>query len=169
MLELAEFHIDTETLNKLISATSVTTVFNAIIDVEAVCGDYGMNKFALRSELKKRVYGEKKNPTPIKYQKIPREIKRKDPPISLDIIDNYHPQAKILNVGKVKPTIKKQVKLKQRPVIQFTLEGKAMREFDSIADAGRSLNVTSAAVCIACKRGTRCAGYKWVYKNGNGN
>lgn len=169
MLELAEFHIDTETLNKLISATSVTTVFNAIIDVEAVCGDYGMNKFALRSELKKRVYGEKKNPVPIKYQKIPHEIKRKDPPISLDIIDNYHPQAKILNVGKVKPTIKKQAGRKPQSVIQFTLDGKVMREFNSVAEVARFLNVTHSAVCVACRRGTKCAGYKWVYKNGNGN
>lgn len=54
-----------------------------------------------------------------------------------------------------------------KPVIQLSLEGEFIREFPSIKEAARSLNIKSDRDIIRCCRGERKsrAGYKWIYKD----
>lgn len=54
-----------------------------------------------------------------------------------------------------------------KPVIQLSLEGEFIKEYPSIKDAARSLNIKSDRDIIRCCRGERKsrAGYKWKYKD----
>ena len=54
-----------------------------------------------------------------------------------------------------------------KPVIQLSLNGEFIREFPSIKEAARSLNIESDRDIIRCCRGERKsrAGYKWKYKD----
>lgn len=54
-----------------------------------------------------------------------------------------------------------------KPVIQLSLSGEFIREFPSIKEAARSLNIKSDRDIIRCCKGERKsrAGYKWKYKN----
>jgi group I intron endonuclease len=54
-----------------------------------------------------------------------------------------------------------------KPVIQLSLSGEFIREFPSIKEAARSLNIKSDRDIIRCCKGERKsrAGYKWKYKD----
>lgn len=53
-----------------------------------------------------------------------------------------------------------------KPIIQCTLDGEFIKEWDSITQVKKELNIQSSNICYCCngKRKT-CGGYKWVYKS----
>ncbi len=53
-----------------------------------------------------------------------------------------------------------------KPVIQMTLEGKVIREWESIAEADRSLGLCSGNITKCCKgRYKTSGGFKWKYSD----
>ena len=51
-----------------------------------------------------------------------------------------------------------------KPVIQCDINGKALRKFDSLKDAGRFIGVNSKSISDCCKgKKTSCAGYVWRF------
>lgn len=55
---------------------------------------------------------------------------------------------------------------KKRAVVQYSLEGKQMMVFNSLADAERETGVLNSKISLACQRKRRTAGdYQWRYAN----
>jgi group I intron endonuclease len=54
-----------------------------------------------------------------------------------------------------------------KPVLQYTLKGKFIKEFYSIKDAAESLNIRASGISAVCKgKRTKCGDYCFLYKNG---
>lgn len=52
-----------------------------------------------------------------------------------------------------------------KPVLQFSLDGKFIREFKGIREAGRCLKINSSSISGCCKKRYKSAGgYIWKYK-----
>lgn len=53
---------------------------------------------------------------------------------------------------------------KPKGVVQYTLDGIKIREFDSIADASRAMNISSSSISSVCSGKTYSAGkFRWSY------
>lgn len=56
-------------------------------------------------------------------------------------------------------------KTRSKPVIQLTLNGEYIAEFDSATDAAKKLGIGSVHISSVCKNKRKsCGGYKWEYK-----
>ena len=56
-------------------------------------------------------------------------------------------------------------KTKSIPIIQYTLDGAFIREWESIKQASEELNINNSSICKCCKgRYEQCSGYIWRYK-----
>lgn len=55
-------------------------------------------------------------------------------------------------------------KKQRKPVLQLSMDGFFIADFESLSDAARSLNIKPSHICC-CLKGRRksCAGYKWKY------
>lgn len=76
-------------------------------------------------------------------------------------------RAKLINhhTEKIKNAARENGKSVSRPVIQYSLSGKFIAEYPSIADAKRAINKPSAQICRACQdEKYSAAGYRWKYK-----
>ncbi len=57
---------------------------------------------------------------------------------------------------------------KYKPILQYSLDGKFIREFKSLLEAEQRLNIDSGTICQCAKRNPNnktAGGYKWRYKN----
>lgn len=56
----------------------------------------------------------------------------------------------------------------RKPILQFDLQGNFIREWESIQEAGRQLNISPIQICYCCKYKKRfktAGGSVWRYKN----
>ena len=52
-----------------------------------------------------------------------------------------------------------------KPILQYTLDGVFIREWDSVTTASKELNLNISSICMCCKEKYQsCGGYKWNYK-----
>lgn len=95
------------------------------------------------------------------------QVNHKDENKQNNILSNLEWCSPIYNVnygvGKYRKTLKKRI-----PVVQYTLDGKLVREYESATAATRALNVTQGFarnILLTC-RGIRnhCLGYVWKFK-----
>ena len=71
------------------------------------------------------------------------------------------------NIGH-KPTkecTEKSMKVLRKRVIQYDLENNYIKEFESLSEACRELNMSSGNLSKACKQDRSLKGFKWKYKN----
>jgi hypothetical protein len=68
------------------------------------------------------------------------------------------------NLGKIQP---REIRLKQSlAVIQLTLNGVFIKEWEILSEASRNLNISKGAISNVCKGKQKTAGsFKWQYKN----
>lgn len=61
---------------------------------------------------------------------------------------------------------------RKQPILQYSLDGVLLREWLSLSEAGRALQISIGHISAACKhqKGRPTAGgYRWEYKNGQEN
>ena len=78
---------------------------------------------------------------------------------------NYHNESKERSFEQ--RSCKRVSRNRERIVEQYTLEGLFVREWNSVAEAGRSLGLekTATSIRIACEDWTKtCKGFRWKYK-----
>lgn len=52
-----------------------------------------------------------------------------------------------------------------KPILQFTLEGIFIREWDSVTTASKELNISKGNITLCCQgKRNKCSGYIWRYK-----
>lgn len=62
--------------------------------------------------------------------------------------------------------IKKRTSKNKKPVIQFSLKGEKIKEFDSAKSAGEFLDINPASITMVCQRKRKqSGGFIWRYKN----
>ena len=54
-------------------------------------------------------------------------------------------------------------KCKGQKVAQYNLDGTIIKTFDTLAEAGRSLNCAAQSISYACRHNEEYRGYKWRY------
>jgi len=70
---------------------------------------------------------------------------------------------------KIPDKRKSNLHYKARSIIQLSLDGKILKEWDCLSDAARKLNITPCQIKDACKgKQKTCHGFKWRYKDENG-
>jgi hypothetical protein len=62
---------------------------------------------------------------------------------------------------------KKNTKVKnKKPIIQYSLDGKFIQEWDSAKDASIIIGCSPSPITACCKEKQKtCYGFKWKYKN----
>ena len=72
------------------------------------------------------------------------------------------------NRGKSRPEYVKMkiAEANKKKVLQYSVNGKFIKEYGSLGEAAKSVNRTTSAITMCCKGKTKVtAGYKWEYKN----
>ena len=68
--------------------------------------------------------------------------------------------------GDIDDAINKYVSPTHKPVVCYDKTGQKIKEYDSIANASRELNIASGSISCCCKGRLKSAGgYVWIYKN----
>ena len=68
--------------------------------------------------------------------------------------------------GNISDVIAKYVKPTHKPIICYDKKGRKIKEYDSIADASRELNIASGSISYCCQGKLKSAGgYTWKYKD----
>jgi hypothetical protein len=56
--------------------------------------------------------------------------------------------------------------IKLTPILQYTMDNKFIKEYDSVLSASIETNIKSNAICNCCRKISRSSGgFKWEYKN----
>ena len=70
---------------------------------------------------------------------------------------------KMSNQRKGKPQYKH-----RKPILQYTLSGEFVKEWDSAKSASKGLNINGTHICSCCKgKRNKCGGFTWKYKENN--
>lgn len=78
---------------------------------------------------------------------------------------NYHNETKLRNIEDRKQRVIS--RKRERAVLQFSLSGEFIKEWNSIVEAGRSLGLdkTASSIRVACQNWNKTAkGFRWKYK-----
>lgn len=73
----------------------------------------------------------------------------------------------------IKPSLNNRLavlKATQKSVFQYTVEGVFIKEWDSISNAAKALNISSSGISMCCQGNSKTSGkFKWKYKNNINN
>lgn len=142
-------------------------------------GTYGWNpseitKSKMSNSLKGRVITKEhraKISKTLKGRKVPREHIERLRQISLNKIVSEETKQKLreANLGKKhsEKTKRKIGLLSAKPVLQFSLNGEFIREWESASEAARALNKVPSSITHCCNKRVNyntAYGYKWEYK-----
>ena len=83
---------------------------------------------------------------------------------SLKAHESYDPQKHFGHNKNYMPP-KNRVNPKRKKVIQYDKDGKVMKEYDSVHEAAKALNVCPTTVSESCNRGIRCKGYRLSFES----
>jgi hypothetical protein len=68
------------------------------------------------------------------------------------------------NCYKIDP-VKKEISNRQKSVLQFDLNGKYIKEYPSIVEASRDINVSSPSISYAVRKKGTSGGFQWRYRD----
>lgn len=78
-----------------------------------------------------------------------------------DKMSNSHKGKKFSDSHKINSGI-----AHKKPIIQYTMDGEFIKEWDSAKDASKYFNISNKSICACCRGKTKTSmGFKWKYKN----
>lgn len=93
------------------------------------------------------------------------EVNHKDENTLNNRVDNLEWCTHEYNINYGTRTIRA-IKSASKPIQQYSLDGNFIKEWNSLADASKELNISRGTLCSCLKGDIKsCGGYQWKYKN----